>query len=223
MKIPLKSLWSEFKGFAFKGNMIDLAVAVVIGGAFGTVIKALVDDVIMPSVSYVVTAASTAAKTATDVAQEAGSKVGLAKGPSSQPATTQASDTQPAPAPPAAVPAASAPPPPAPPAEKPPEKAVDFTWLIGRIKIGDFIGSLVNFVIIAFAVFIVIVKLLGSVMKKVGGTPKPSEPTTKECPECLSLIPLKAKRCAYCTAILPPVPSPATPPVKRRHDDPGAL
>ncbi|MDB5331546.1 MAG: mscL, partial [Phycisphaerales bacterium] len=95
-------------------------------------------------------------------------------------------------------------------AAPPPEKAVEFTWMIGRFKIGDFIGALLNFLIIAFAVFVVIVKLLGSVMKKVGGTPKPSEPTTKECPECLSLIPLRAKRCAYCTAVLPPVPSPAT-------------
>jgi large conductance mechanosensitive channel len=204
MKIPLKTLWSEFKSFAFKGNMIDLAVAVVIGGAFGTVIKAMVDDVIMPSVSYAVSAASTAAKTAGEVAQDAGSKVGLVAAPATQPATTQASGTQPAAAPPAA-------PVTPPPAAKPPEQAVEFSWMLGRIKIGDFIGALLNFVIIAFAVFIVIVKLLGSVMKKVGGTPKPSEPTTKECPECLSLIPYKAKRCAFCTAIQPPVPSPATP------------
>jgi large conductance mechanosensitive channel len=203
MRLPFKSLWAEFKAFAFKGNMIDLAVAVVIGGAFGTVIKAVVDDVIMPAVSYAVTAASTAAKTAGEVAQTAGNKVGLA----TQPATTQSATTQAAvaaaapPAPPAAAPA---------PADKPPEKAVEFNLMIGRFKVGDFIGAILNFLIIAFAVFVVIVKLLGSVMKKVGGTPKPSEPTTKECPECLSLIPLRAKRCAYCTAVLPPVPSPAT-------------
>jgi large conductance mechanosensitive channel len=202
MRLPFKSLWAEFKAFAFKGNMIDLAVAVVIGGAFGTVIKAVVDDVIMPAVSYAVTAASTAARTAGEVAQTAGNKVGLDTQPATtQPATTQAGN----------APAAAAAAPPAPPAAAPPpEKAVEFTWMIGRFKIGDFIGALLNFLIIAFAVFVVIVKLLGSVMKKVGGTPKPSEPTTKECPECLSLIPLRAKRCAYCTAVLPPVPSPAT-------------
>jgi large conductance mechanosensitive channel len=207
MRLPFKSLWAEFKAFAFKGNMIDLAVAVVIGGAFGTVIKAVVDDVIMPAVSYAVTAASTAAKTAGEVAQTAGNKVGLTTQPAAtQPATTQAGEavaiaTAAPPAPPAAAPPA---------ADKPPEKAVEFNLMIGRFKVGDFIGAILNFLIIAFAVFVVIVKLLGSVMKKVGGTPKPSEPTTKECPECLSLIPLKAKRCAYCTAVLPPVPSPAT-------------
>ncbi|MDB5174517.1 MAG: Large-conductance mechanosensitive channel [Phycisphaerales bacterium] len=214
MKIPLKTLWSEFKSFAFKGNMIDLAVAVVIGGAFGTVIKAMVDDVIMPAASYAVSAASSAARAAGEVAHEAESKVGVAPAPSTQPATTQSSGTQPSGTQPAATtPAAPvvAPPSPPPPAAKPPEQAVEFTWMLGRIRIGDFIGALLNFVIIAFAVFIVIVKILGSVMKKVGGTPKPSEPTTKECPECLSLIPFKAKRCAFCTAIQPPVPSPATP------------
>ena len=46
MRLPFKSLWAEFKAFALKGNMIDLAVAVVIGGAFGTVIKAVVDDAV---------------------------------------------------------------------------------------------------------------------------------------------------------------------------------
>jgi large conductance mechanosensitive channel len=47
--------------------------------------------------------------------------------------------------------------------------------------------------------------MLGTVVKKIGSTPAPSGPTTKECPECLSVIPIKATRCAYCTAKLPPV------------------
>lgn len=202
MKLPLKTLWSEFKSFAFKGNMIDLAVAVVIGAAFGRVINALVDDVIMPSVSYVVTAAGAAVRTAGDVAQEAESKVRL----STQPASSRPADTQPAATQPAVATPPAPPPPAAKPADKPPEQALEVQWKIGRIKIGDFIGALINFMIIAFAVFIMIVKLLGSVMKKVGGTPKPSEPTTRECPECLSLIPIKARRCAYCTTILPSPP-----------------
>ena len=71
------------------------------------------------------------------------------------------------------------------------------------MKIGNFIGELINFVLIALAVFLVIVKLLGSVMKRVGGTAAPSEPTTKECPYCLSLIPSKARKCSQCTADLP--------------------
>lgn len=191
MKISFKQMLAEFKTFAFKGSLIDLAVAVVIGAAFGGVIKALVDDIIMPSVSYVVTAASAATEVATKAAKEAGSAVGV----TSKPSTTQAGETvakidEPKAAPPA----------PAPAAEKPSDKAVNFEWMIGRIKIGHFIGELINFVIIALAVFLIVVKLLGSVMKKVGGTPAASEVTTKECPKCLSLIPIKASKCAHCTA-----------------------
>jgi large conductance mechanosensitive channel len=135
--MKLTSLWQEFKSFAFKGNMIDLAVAVVIGTAFGAVIKSIVDNIIMPIVGYV---------------------------------TPKMTYTE---------------------------------WHLGKIMIGKFLGDLLNFVIIAFAVFITIVKLLGVVMKRVGSEPKPSEPTTKECPFCLSVIPIKARKCAHCTADLP--------------------
>lgn len=190
-----RSFWQEFKTFAFKGNMIDLAVAVVIGAAFSGVINALVKDIIMPSVSYVTTAASSAAHAAKNAAQEAGEKTGM----TTKPAATTAPTTQAA--------AAAAPPPApaaAPPAPAPSDqRAVDITWTIGRIKIGDFIGELINFILIAFAVFVTIVKLLGSVAKRVGGTPAPSEPTTKECAYCLSVIPIKARKCAFCTADLP--------------------
>ena len=195
------SLWQEFKAFAFKGNMIDLAVAVVIGAAFSGVINSLVKDIIMPSISYVTTAATQAGKAVGDVAQHAGTRIGI----TSQPATTQATGTQPA----AAV---AETPPPAPAAAPPdPNKPVDISWTIGRIRIGNFIGELLNFILIAFAVFLVIVKMLGTMVKKVGGTPKPSEPTTKECPFCLSVIPYKARKCANCTADLPSVDAPSAP------------
>lgn len=188
--------WQEFKAFAFKGNMIDLAVAVVIGAAFSGVINSLVKDIIMPSISYVTTAASTASSAAKQAAEKAAEKVGATTKPAeSQPGAA----TEPATAPPEA-PAAAAPPAAAPPAD---DKPVNIDWKIGRINIGNFIGQLINFVLIAFAVFLVIVKLLGNVMKRVGGTPKPSEPTTKECPFCLSVIPIKAVKCANCTADLP--------------------
>ncbi len=125
-------LWDEFKAFAFKGNMIELAVAVVIGKAFGDVIAALVATVIMPIVSY----------------------VPLAKGGYE-------------------------------------------TWTIGNIQIGHFLAALVNFLIIAFAVFICVVKLSSMVVKK----PAPVVgPPMKECPLCLSNIPAKARKCAHCTA-----------------------
>jgi large conductance mechanosensitive channel len=199
--MKLTSLWQEFKAFAFKGNMIDLAVAVVIGAAFGAVINSLVKDIIMPSVSYVTTGAATAAHKAATVAQDTASHIGV----TSRPSETQPAATQPA--------EAAAPPSPPPTPAKTndagqtsgggEQKPVDFSWTIGRIKIGNFIAELINFIIVAFAVFIIIVKLLGSVMKRVGGTPGPSEPTTKECPFCLSVIPIKARKCAHCTADLP--------------------
>jgi large conductance mechanosensitive channel len=74
--------------------------------------------------------------------------------------------------------------------------------MIGPVNAGAFIGAMINFLLVAAAVFIVIVKLLGSVMKHVSKPPGPSEPTTKECPRCLSLIPIKATKCSHCTADL---------------------
>src|SRR6476469_2139688 len=131
------SIWREFKAFAFKGNMVDLAVAVVIGAAFGSLIKSIVDNIIMPMVAYV---------------------------------TPSMNYTQ---------------------------------WHVGNVMLGKFLGDLLNFLIVAFAVFITIVKLLGAVMKRIGSEPAQEGPTTKECPFCLSIIPIKASKCAHCTADLP--------------------
>jgi len=192
MRKHIGQFWAEFKAFAFKGNMIDLAVAVVIGAAFSGVINSLVKDIIMPSVIYLTTAAKDVGTKAVAVAEHT---------VTSKPAETQGAETQPAAeASKAAPPAAAAAP--APPA-KDPNKPVQLDWKIGPVNIGNFIAELLNFVLIALAVFVTIVKLLGSVMKRVGGTPKPEEPTTKECPFCLSVIPIKARKCAHCTADLP--------------------
>jgi large conductance mechanosensitive channel len=203
-KIPGRNLWAEFKAFAFKGNMIDLAIAVVIGAAFSGVINSLVKDVIMPIVSYGVTAAKEVGQAVSNVAAKATNAVGITTQP------TTAPSTQPATAP---TEAAAPPPPPvaAPPAEKPPEKPVDLDWKIGRIQIGRFLAELLNFIIVAFAVFLVMVKVLGSVMKRVSAPPPPGEPATKECPRCLSVIPYKATKCAHCTADIPAPPA-TTPP-----------
>jgi large conductance mechanosensitive channel len=133
----MRKLWQEFKTFAFKGNMIDLAVAVVIGAAFGAVIASLVKNIIMPALSYMT-----------------------------------------------------------------PGEASYRTWQIGRVEIGAFIAEVINFLIIAAAIFLVVVKLLGSVLKRAQPAPPPAGPTTKECPFCLSVIPLKARRCAHCIADL---------------------
>ena len=240
----LGKLWAEFKAFAFQGNMIDLAVAVVIGGAFGGVIHSLVGDVIMPTVAYIIHEGAQVAQKTKEVAQTAASKVGVA---TSQPATaptTQATastnTTAPPPTPvsttpddarksvlalvethtisvdqgnkliaamPAAAPAPAAAP--TPDAAKPDDtKPVQLDFKLGPVPVGKFITELINFIILAFAVFIMMVKLLGGVMKKVKGPEIPGEPTTRECPECLSIIPIKAKRCSHCTAVIDP-PAPA--------------
>jgi large conductance mechanosensitive channel len=134
------SLWTEFKDFAFKGNMIDLAVAVVIGGAFGKVIGSIVDDIILPLVAFVM-------------------------------------------------------------------QILHIPHDPKPFHINDFFGSIVNFLIIAACVFIVIVKLLGMIMKAAqhAPPPAPSEPPSKECPYCLSVIPIKATKCAHCTSELPAI------------------
>ena len=256
MKLPFSGLLAEFKEFAFKGNMIELAVAVIIGGAFGTVVTSLTQDVIMPTIGYVIHKGKEAAVAAEDTATHAVSAVAAKTGITSQPTTEPTS--QPA-APGPAVAGVTPPtaggtvrPPPAPvlagttpgtqstadivalvkaidaerdakaAAEK--EKAdadaakakpeadakakaaepIKIDLAIGPIPVGKFIGALLNFLIVAFAVFIMVVKLMGGVMKKMSKPPVPGEPTTRECPECLSIIPIKAKRCSHCTAVITP-------------------
>jgi large conductance mechanosensitive channel len=139
------SLWGEFKNFAFKGNMIDLAVAVVIGAAFGNVINSIVKGIIMPLISYV------------DLGKDGGYQ----------------------------------------------------KWVIGRLQIGNVLAELLNFTLVALAVFLVIVKLLGALMKRAAPPAEPGEPTTKECPRCLMQIPFKATRCGHCTSDLPVEAAPA--------------
>jgi large conductance mechanosensitive channel len=204
-RMNLKGLWAEFKAFAFKGNMIELAVAVVIGAAFSTVINSLVNDVVMPTVTYVVNTATTAANKAKDVAEIAASRAGF---PSSQPTTEPTTQATGSTAAGTAAPQSAPPPAPSAPATPagPPPPPVQIHLMIGPVNAGAFIGALLNFLLVAAAVFIVIVKLLGSVMSKVSRNPSPSEPTTRECPECLSIIPYKARRCSACTAVVEPLP-----------------
>ena len=134
----MRALWSEFKSFAFKGNMIDLAVAVVIGGAFGTVVTSLVKFIIMPILGYVI-----------------------------------------------------------------PNKDGYRGWHIGNLMVGEFLSDVLNFLIIALAVFLMIVKLMGYIMKKAAPPAAPADPVSKECPFCLMVIPIKASKCGHCTSQLP--------------------
>jgi large conductance mechanosensitive channel len=142
VKVKIPTLLEEFKAFALKGNIVDLAVAVVIGGAFNGVVQSLVKDIIMPAVHKV--------------------------------SPSQTSWNQ---------------------------------WTIfgdekTGILIGHFLGEIVNFVIIAFAVFLIMVKFL-TVLRKTVIEEEVAAPTTKECPMCISTIPIKARKCPQCTADLP--------------------
>lgn len=152
----------EFKKFASKGNIMDLAVGVVIGGAFQSIINSLVNDIIMPAISIIT------------------GKVDFS----------------------------------------------DMMFTVGdaSIKYGNFITAIVNFLIIAFSIFLAITYMnkiskkmeaisLGQVEKinkKLGRTKKEEplpEPTVKICPFCYSEIPYKATKCAHCTSELKKVES----------------
>lgn len=130
-------MWKEFRAFIMRGNVIDLAVGVIIGGAFGKIVASLVNDILMPL-------------------------IGLLMG------------------------------------------GVNFSGLSIKVRdasinYGMFIQSVVDFLIIAAAIFL-LVKGVNSLRKQ--PEPAPAEPTTKECSYCFSTIPIKATRCPYCTSQL---------------------
>ncbi len=142
----------EFKEFAMRGNVVDLAVGVVIGAAFGKIVTSLVGDVLMPPVGkllgnvnfhdlfFSLDPEKTAAATSLAQAKETGAAV---------------------------------------------------------IAYGSFINTMIDFTIVAFCIF-----LLVKAVNKMKGPPPPAAVTTKDCPRCLTPIPLKATRCAHCTSEL---------------------
>jgi large conductance mechanosensitive channel len=123
-----------FKQFLLRGNVVDLAVAVVIGGAFGKVVAALVADLLMPLIAAIV--------------------------------------------------------------GKPDFSDIKF----GGFPIGDFINQVIAFVMVAAAIYFFIVVPMNAIMARSRRGEAPPDPTTKACPECLSTIPIQAKRCAFCTS-----------------------
>ncbi len=142
-------MWKEFRDFATRGNVIDLAVGVIIGGAFGRIVSSLVQDILMPPVGLMLGSVdfsnlfvnlSGGDYDTLKAAQEAGAVT---------------------------------------------------------INYGLFIGAVIEFVIVAFALFLVI--------KQVNRLQRPAEqpaPTTKECPYCHTAIPIQATRCPNCTSQL---------------------
>ena len=131
-----------FKQFLLRGNVIDLAVAVVIGGAFGAVVSALVKDLVMPLIAAIV------------------SQAGLFR------------------------------------------HQVQRQWQL--FAIGDFINALISFLLVAAAIYFFVVVPVNAVMARARRGQAPPDPTTKQCPECLSTIPIQARRCAFCTSPVSP-------------------
>jgi large conductance mechanosensitive channel len=139
---------SEFKAFLMRGNVVDLAIAVVIGAAFGAIVTSFVNDILMPPIGLALGRVNFA-------------DLFISLSGQSYPTL-------------AAAKAAGAP----------------------TINYGTFLNTIVNFVIIGFVVF-----LLARQVHRLTAAPA-AAPTTKECPQCASMIPLKAKRCPQCTSEL---------------------
>lgn len=128
-----------FRQFLLRGNVIDLAVAFVIGAAFVTVIQAFVKDILTPLVAAI--------------------------------------------------------------AGKPDFSQLTFTINNSKFLYGDFINALISFLIVAAVIYYFVVLPVNTLISRSRRQP-PVDPTTKKCPECLSEIPIDARRCAFCTSTL---------------------
>jgi large conductance mechanosensitive channel len=129
-----------FKQFLLRGNVIDLAVAVVIGGAFGAVVTALVKDLITPLIAAI--------------------------------------------------------------GGKPDFSSLHFEINGSKFPIGDFVNALIAFVMVAAAIYFFVVAPMNALTARMHRGEAPPDPSTKKCPECLSEIPIAAKRCAFCTSVV---------------------
>ena len=134
----------EFRAFILRGNLVDLAIAVVIGTAFTAVVNALVRDLITPLIAAIF--------------------------------------------------------------GEPDFGALSFTINGSRFAYGDFLNALLTFVIVAAVVFFLVVKPVNLLMARLRTEPDVESPT-RGCPECLSQIPVAARRCAFCTSEVPPAGS----------------
>ena len=127
----------DFKAFLLRGNMLDLAVAVVIGAAFGAVITALVKDLLTPLIAAIV--------------------------------------------------------------GKPDFAGLTFTINHSVFRYGDFFNAVISFILVAAAVFYFVVVPMNRLLARSRREP-PADPTTQKCPQCMSEIPIGARRCAFCTS-----------------------
>ncbi len=126
---------SEFKQFLLRGNVVDLAVGVVIGAAFGAVVTSLVEDVITPLLAAIIST--------------------------------------------------------------PDFSGIALTVNGSAIMVGSFLNAIIAFLLVASAIFFVVVKPMNAMIARSRREP-PADPTTKKCVECMSEIPIEARRCAFC-------------------------
>lgn len=129
----------EFKQFLLRGNVVDLAVGVVIGASFGTVVTALVSDLLTPLIAAI--------------------------------------------------------------AKVPDFGGLIFTINSSQFMYGHFINAIISFLLVAAAIFFFVIKPMNILIARSRKEP-PADPTTKKCKECLSEIPINAKRCSHCTQIV---------------------
>jgi large conductance mechanosensitive channel len=150
-------MMKEFKEFAVKGNVVDMAVGIIIGAAFGTIVKSLVADVIMPPIGLLLGNVdfSNLFMVLKEGAEAAAPYATLAD------ATAAGAVT---------------------------------------INYGTFINTIISFIIVAFAVFMLI-RNVNKLKRKEEVAPAPA-PTTKDCPYCLSSVAIKATKCPFCTSTL---------------------
>lgn len=135
------SMMKEFKEFAMKGSVVDLAVGVIIGGAFGKIVSSLVTDVLMPPIGLLLGGLDFSNLVIT-----------LKEAVGQDPAVT--------------------------------------------LKYGVFVNTMIDFTIVAFCIFLLIRTI--NRLKRTQPAVEPPAPTTRECPECMMTIPIKAKRCGHC-------------------------
>lgn len=132
-------MWDGFKKFLFRGNVVDLAVAVVIGGAFGSIVTAFVKDIVTPAIGAI--------------------------------------------------------------GGTPDFSNFKFSINNSQFLVGDFLNAVISFVMIAAVIYFAVIVPMNTLTARMKRGEK-VDPTEKTCSECLSLIPVKAKRCKYCTAVL---------------------
>ncbi len=128
---------SGFKQFILRGNVVDLAVGVVIGAAFGAVVTSFTTNLLTPLIAAI--------------------------------------------------------------GGQPDFSALQFHVGKGVFKLGDFLNAVVSFLIVAATVYFLVVTPLNALMARMAKAPAPADPTSKKCKECLSEIPIEARRCAHCT------------------------